>query len=115
MPSVVSQDFPKTGRSKVYPDKVYHAIAETFRALGDPTRTRMVHALTAGERTVNSLADELGISASAVSHQLRTLRQMGLVRFRRDGQFAHYRLDDPHIEHLFDEAHRHVAEFLRTR
>lgn len=96
-------------------DRVFHAIAETFRALGDPTRARLVYALAGGERTVNSLAEELGITPSAVSHQLRTLRQMGLVRFRREGAFAFYALDDPHIERLFQEAHRHVTEYLRTR
>lgn len=89
------------------------AISETFRALGDPTRIRIVRALAGGERTVQSLSGEIGVSSSAISHQMRTLRQMGLVRVRREGAFAYYRLDDPHIEHLLSEAHRHVSEYLR--
>ena len=93
----------------------YVAIADTFRALGDPTRARLVHALAARELTVNELSAIAGVTASAVSHQLRVLRNMGLVRFRREAQKAYYCLDDPHIERLFDEARRHVAELLRDR
>ncbi len=95
--------------------KGYGAIADTFRALGDPTRTRLVHALSGEERTVNELSKIAGVSASAVSHQLRVLRNMGLVRFRREGQKAYYLLDDPHIKRLFEEARRHVTEFVRNR
>lgn len=115
MPLVNPSDMGSGAPGEPLSDRVYHAIAETFRTLGDPTRARLVHALAGGERTVNSLAEELGITPSAVSHQLRTLRQTGLVRFRRAGAFAFYALDDPHIERLFQEAHRHVTEFLRTR
>ncbi len=96
-------------------ERGYGAIADTFRALGDPTRARLVHALSGEERTVNELSAIAGVSASAVSHQLRVLRNMGLVRFRREGQRAYYFLDDPHIERLFDEARRHVTEFIRNR
>ncbi len=110
MPQV--QRSSATGSSAPCSERVYHAIAETFRALGDPTRTQIVHILAGGERSVNSLAESLAVSASAVSHQMRVLRQMGLVRFRREGQWTFYSLDDPHIERLFREAHRHVTEFL---
>ncbi len=96
-------------------ERGYFAIAETFRALGDPTRARLVHALALNERTVNELSEIAGVTASAVSHQLRVLRNMGLVRFRREGQRAYYCLDDPHIERIFHEARRHVSEFARNR
>jgi len=93
-------------------DRTYQAVAETFRALSDPTRARIVHLLTGGERTVHGLTGELDVTASAVSHQLRVLRQMGLVRFRRQGKETYYALDDPHIEKLLLEAVRHVEDFV---
>jgi DNA-binding transcriptional ArsR family regulator len=96
-----------------YSDRTYHAMAETFRALADPTRAKIVHWLSFGESSVNHLAERLGITASAVSHQLRMLRQLGLVRFRREGQSAIYALDDPHIAILFQEAYEHVEDFLQ--
>jgi DNA-binding transcriptional ArsR family regulator len=96
-----------------FTDRTYHAMAETFRALADPTRTRIVHLLSQGETSVNGLAQHLGVTPSAVSHQLRILRQLGLVRFRREGQAALYTLDDPHVALLFREAHEHVSDFLK--
>jgi DNA-binding transcriptional ArsR family regulator len=97
----------------VFTERTYHAMAETFRALADPTRTRIVHLLSLGEKSVNELAHHLDVTPSAVSHQLRVLRQLGLVRFRREGQAAIYALDDPHVALLFREAHEHVSDFLR--
>ena len=94
-------------------DRAYHAIAETFRALADPTRARIVHRLSFGESSVNQLAENLTVTPSAVSHQLRMLRQMGLVRFRREGQQALYALDDPHVAILFQEAFEHVSDYLQ--
>jgi len=98
---------------QVLSDRTYHAMAETFRALADPTRARIIHLLTFGESSVNGLADRLTVTPSAVSHQLRMLRQMGLVRFRREGQTALYALDDPHVAILFQEAYEHVSDYLQ--
>jgi DNA-binding transcriptional ArsR family regulator len=100
-------------RTNPLSDRAYHAIAETFRALSDPTRARIVHLLSFGESSVNRLAENLTVTPSAVSHQLRMLRQMGLVRFRREGQQALYALDDPHVAILFQEALEHVSDFLQ--
>jgi DNA-binding transcriptional ArsR family regulator len=96
-----------------YSERTYHAMAETFRALADPTRARIVHILSFGERSVNDIAQHLSVSPSAVSHQLRMLRQLGLVRFRREAQQAFYALDDPHVAILFQEAFEHVDDFLQ--
>ncbi|MCC6160355.1 MAG: winged helix-turn-helix transcriptional regulator [Deltaproteobacteria bacterium] len=87
-------------------------LAETFRILGDPTRIKIAFALSKEELCVCDIANLLGVSQSAVSHSLRTLRQMKLVRFRREGKIAYYTLDDEHIANLFDEGFRHVEEFL---
>jgi ArsR family transcriptional regulator, lead/cadmium/zinc/bismuth-responsive transcriptional repressor len=86
------------------------ALAETFRLLGDPTRVRILDALAAAELCVCDLATLLGVSESAVSHQLRLLRGMRLVRARREGRMVFYALDDQHVVALFKQALQHVAE-----
>ena len=93
----------------VAPDAVA-GLADTFRALGDPTRVRILDALSHGELCVCDLAAVLRVSQSAVSHQLRLLRGMRLVRPRRDGRVVFYALDDQHIMALFRQALQHVEE-----
>jgi len=85
-------------------------LAETFRTLGDPTRVRILDALSHGELCVCDLAALVGMSESAVSHQLRLLRNLRLVRTRRDGRMVFYALDDRHIITLFRQGLRHVQE-----
>ena len=86
------------------------ALAETFKVLGDTTRVRILDALSRSELCVNDLARRVGISESAVSHQLRLLRGMRLVRSRRDGRLVYYALDDQHIVGLFVQGLEHVEE-----
>lgn len=88
-------------------------LADTFRALGDPTRVRILDALSHGELCVCDLAALVGMSESAVSHQLRLLRNLRLVRPRRDGRMVFYALDDRHIITLFRQGLRHVQEGRR--
>lgn len=88
-------------------------LAETFRALSDPTRVRILDALSHAELCVCDVATLLGLSQSAVSHQLRVLRGLRLVRSRRDGRMVFYALDDQHITSLFSEGLRHVEESAR--
>jgi DNA-binding transcriptional ArsR family regulator len=85
-------------------------LAETFRALGDPTRVRILDALSHGELCVCDLAALVRMSESAVSHQLRLLRNLRLVKPRRDGRMVFYALDDLHIMTLFRQGLRHVQE-----
>ena len=85
-------------------------LAETFKALGDPTRVKIAFALSREELCVCDLANLLGASESAVSHSLRTLRQLKLVKFRREGKIAYYSLDDDHIRRLLDLGFEHVEE-----
>lgn len=84
-------------------------LAETFRALSDPTRVRIVSLLAGAELCVCDLATALDMSQSAVSHQLRTLRDLSLVRRRRDGRHAFYSLDDEHVADLYRRSLEHVA------
>ena len=84
-------------------------LAALFRLLGDPTRTRLLYALAdAGELCVGDLAEVVGADESAVSHALRLLRTAGVVRKRREGRHAHYRLDDAHVRLLLDVSREHL-------
>ena len=93
----------------VAPDAV-EGLAETFSALGDPTRVRILDALSHGELCVCDLAAVLGVSQSAVSHQLRLLRNIRLVKPRREGRIVFYSLDDQHIISIFKQTLQHVQE-----
>ena len=81
-----------------------------FAALGDPTRLRLLAALQAGPLCTCDLAATLGVTESAVSHQLRGLRALRLVASDRDGRVVYHRLDDDHVAALLDVAADHVAE-----
>jgi DNA-binding transcriptional ArsR family regulator len=83
-------------------------IAELFKALSDPTRVRIIAELARAEACVHDLAATLGLTPSAVSHQLRLLRHMHVVRPRRDGRHVFYRLDDTHVRDLYLLAHEHL-------
>jgi DNA-binding transcriptional ArsR family regulator len=85
-------------------------VTTTFKLLGDPTRVRLVDALTHGERCVSDLASLVGLSESAISHQLRLLRAARLVRVRRAGRLAFYALDDHHVAGLLHDTRKHVEE-----
>ncbi len=83
-------------------------LAELFSALSDASRVRIVSLLLDGEMGVSALAEKLNMTESAVSHQLRGLRQMHLVRARKDGRQVFYRLDDDHVEKLYRMGLEHV-------
>lgn len=83
-------------------------IAATFKGLGDSTRIRLLAILLEGETCVSDLSTRTGIGQSAVSHQLRTLRNLGFISNRRDGQNIYYKIDDEHIEGLYHLALAHI-------
>jgi DNA-binding transcriptional ArsR family regulator len=87
-------------------------VAQTFQAVADPTRARMVYALTRREYSVNELAQVVGVSPSATSHHLRSLRELRIVKFRRAGNRMFYTVDDTHIAALFRETLHHLAHVL---
>ena len=102
------QTFPKS--TAIEDIATVEALADTFRILGDPTRIRIVDALAQGDLCVHELSDKVGISESAISHQLRLMRTMRIVRGRREGRCVYYTLDDQHILDLFQLGLRHVTE-----
>jgi ArsR family transcriptional regulator len=83
-------------------------LAQVFRAMADPTRVRILSALACAELCVGDIATALGMSVSAVSHQLRLLRELRVVRKRREGKHIYYALDDEHVQQLFALGLEHV-------
>lgn len=95
-------------RSKALDRETVLGLAETFKLLGDPTRVQIIFALSQKELCVCDVAAVLGMSQSAVSHQLRLLRHARLVRFRKEGKIVYYSIDDEHITNLFRECLDHI-------
>src|SRR5262245_40677960 len=91
-------------------ESAVRALSETFKLLGDETRVRLLDILARTELCVQDVARILGMTQSAISHQLRLLRSMRLVRTRRDGRQIFYALDDDHIVKLFEQGLEHVEE-----
>jgi DNA-binding transcriptional ArsR family regulator len=85
-------------------------VAELFRSFSDTSRVRILSAIVEQEINISALAEMVGVTESAVSHHMRGLRQMRLVRSRRDGKEVYYRVEDPHIIALFQQGLRHVQE-----
>ena len=83
-------------------------MSATFKVLGDPTRIRILSLLAQQEMCVNCIAQSLGMTHSAISHQLRMLREAGLVKFVKDGKEVFYSLDDEHVLTLFAQCYDHV-------
>jgi DNA-binding transcriptional ArsR family regulator len=85
-------------------------VAEIFRTFSDTSRVRILSAIVQKEVNIAALAKIVGITESAVSHHMRGLRQMRIVRARRDGKEVYYSVDDPHIIALFQQGVKHVQE-----
>ncbi len=105
----IQRDLKDTYRSK----KMFFLLAETFQALGDSSRIQIVWALSHGELSVGTLAVILEMSQPAVSHHLRTLRNLKLVRVRKAGRSSFYSLDDDHIEELLAAGIDHVEDLMK--
>lgn len=97
-------------KAEMIGDTLAQRLAETFDALGDPTRVRIIYALLKAELCVCDLSALLGMSQSAISHQLRVLRNLRLVKYRKDGKIVFYSLDDDHIQRLVSDGLAHVEE-----
>ena len=109
-PGCVHDECVSRARAKMPNDETLGDLGEFFKTFGDSTRIRIVAALIAGELCVHDIAAVLGMTVSAVSHQLRVLRQAKIVRTRRDGKQIFYSIDDEHVGILFSVALEHVRE-----
>lgn len=104
------QEKIRTVRRALAGDETIFGMSETFKVLSDPTRLKIVLALATEELCVIDVAELLGLTESAVSHQIRLLRNLRLVKQRKQGKMVFYSLDDEHIEDLIRVASRHLSE-----
>lgn len=108
--NVIHQDVVDIVKASMPDEEDIFEVADLFKAFGDSTRARIICALSITELCVCDLSALLNMSQSAVSHQLRTLKQARIVRNRRNGKSVYYSLDDEHIKALFRMAIEHVTE-----
>lgn len=92
-------------------EDVIYNLAELFKVFGDSTRIRILLLLSQKEANVNEIANELNMNQSAISHQLKNLKQSNLIKSRRDGQAIYYSLDDDHVYKIIEMGMAHVNEW----
>lgn len=109
MTSEIERAGTDSAGSTILAENDARAIARFFQVLADPTRVRIVKALADGEWCVSDLTQALGMDQSAVSHQLRSLRQQGLVRWKKSGRHVHYALADEHLRDILMTSIEHLA------
>lgn len=108
--TLINEEKVEEVKRNLIDDETASHLAETFRGLGDSTRIKIIYALLQSELCVCDLSAAVGISQSAASHQLRSLRNLKLVKPRREGQVVYYSLDDHHIENLLSQGIEHLKE-----
>ena len=105
-----SEEFQEKVRSDMLDDDTAMDLSDLFKLFGDSTRLRILWTLKGREMCVDGLSTAIGVSVSAVSHQLKALKVANLVRSRRDGKFIYYSLCDEHVESLLSIALEHLRE-----
>lgn len=108
--TIIHDDVINTVKNKMINDETLYDLAELFKVFGDSTRIKILNALFLSEMCVGDLAILLGMTQSAISHQLKFLKQSRLVKFRRSGKILYYSLDDDHITQIFDIGLSHITE-----
>jgi ArsR family transcriptional regulator, lead/cadmium/zinc/bismuth-responsive transcriptional repressor len=108
--NVIHEDIVNKVKEKMPCEENLYDLAELFKVFGDTTRVKMLWALDESEMCVCDLAVLLNMTQSAISHQLRVLKQARLVKYRKDGKIVFYSLDDEHIKQIFDQGLTHINE-----
>ena len=108
--TVIHEDTIRLVRDGLSDDSTIKRTAELFKAVSDPTRLRIINALILSEMCVCDIAALMSMTQPAVSHHLKILRQMQLVKYRREGKVVYYELDDEHVRNLFYQGLLHVSE-----
>ena len=106
----IHEDVIEHIRRQLPPDELLYDIAELFKMFGDSTRVKILYALLKQELCVCDIAKLLNVTQSAVSHQLRVLKNGKLVRFRRDGKTLYYSLSDEHVIRILAQGMEHIEE-----
>ncbi|MBQ8002063.1 MAG: helix-turn-helix transcriptional regulator [Clostridia bacterium] len=91
-------------------EELLYDLAELYKIFGDSTRIRILYALFEKEMCVNDIAEELGMTMSAISHQLRILKQARLVKYRKEGKAVFYALADDHVKSIIEMGLEHISE-----
>lgn len=107
---IIHADIVDKVKEKISPQEEYEHLALLFKMFGDATRVRILHALEIHEMCVCDLAALLGLTKSAVSHQLKSLRLANLVKFRKEGQVIFYSVADSHVSEILDRGFDHISE-----
>lgn len=108
--NIVNQEIVDKVTKSLPDEEILYDVAELFKVFGDSTRIKIICALFESEMCVYDLAATLQMTQSAISHQLRILKNANLVKFRRDGKMIYYSLDDEHVQQIFDAGYKHVIE-----
>ena len=106
--NIIHEEVVKDTLSKMADDDLFNKLAEFFKILGDTTRAKILYALDQNEMCVCDIANVLGMSKSSISHQLGTLRRMGIVKCRKQGKEVYYMLEDDHVKGLFELGIEHI-------
>jgi DNA-binding transcriptional ArsR family regulator len=109
--TVIHEDVIAKVRALMPDDEILLNLADMFKVFSDSTRVKILCALQESEMCVCDIAALLGMTKSAISHQLRSLRQTRLVKYRRDGKVIYYSLDDEHVGSIFAQGLAHVSEY----
>ncbi|MCX8129163.1 MAG: metalloregulator ArsR/SmtB family transcription factor [Clostridia bacterium] len=108
--TIIHESTIKKAKENMYNENTYYDLAEFFKVYGDITRLKILNALFTSEMCVCDISALLGMNQSAISHQLRVLKQARLVKYRKEGKVVYYSLDDSHIKKIFDQALEHIEE-----
>ncbi len=106
--NIIHKDVVDSTIKKMPDEFLFIKLSQFFKILGDVTRTKILFALDQNEMCVCDIANVLGMSKSSISHQLSTLRKIGIVKYRKDGKEVYYTLDDSHVKQLFEVGIEHV-------
>lgn len=107
---IIHEDVVNKVREYIPQDEILYDLADLFKVLGDSTRIKILCALLQAEMCVCDISSLLGMTQSAISHQLRVLKQARLVKYRKDGKSVYYSLDDEHVKSIFDQGLIHINE-----
>ncbi|ABN51484.1 MAG TPA: transcriptional regulator [Hungateiclostridium thermocellum] len=108
--NVIHEDIVNKVKKNMPKEEHLYDLAELFKVFGDTTRIKILYALFASEMCVCDIAALINMTQSAVSHQLRVLKQARLVKYRKEGKVVYYSLDDDHIKQIFDQGYMHITE-----
>ena len=108
--TIIHEDVINEVKSSIPQDEILYDLADLFKIFGDSTRIKILCGLFQAEMCVCDIAALLGMTQSAISHQLRVLKQSRLVKYRKEGKIVYYSLEDEHVKRIFDQGLIHISE-----